>query len=89
MRILKQFVVPGKPLVIEETFPLSCSAEELRKFLLDSRGIACGWIGHYLGKTRKELEDLKQAGRLSIPDATSLQWLELFEAMRGEDVVGS
>ncbi len=87
MRILKQFAVAGKPLVIEETFPLSCSAAELRQFLLDSRGIACGWIGHYLGKTRKELEHLKQSGRLTIPDATSLQWLALFEEM-GTRMVG-
>ncbi|MFI5377870.1 MAG: cellulase family glycosylhydrolase [Tepidisphaerales bacterium] len=88
MRILRQFVVAGKPLVIEETFPLSCSADELRRFLLDSRGIACGWIGHYLGKTRKELEEMKQSGRLSMPDAISLSWLELFEAMRSQMVGG-
>ena len=83
MKVLKQFVVPGKPLVIEETFPLSCSPEELQQFLIASRGIACGWFGHYLGKTQQELEDQQKAGSLSMGDGVSLQWLLLFQALRG------
>src|SRR5207244_12510619 len=38
---LQKFAV-GKPLVIEETFPLTCGIDELRTFLLDSRPFACG-----------------------------------------------
>jgi hypothetical protein len=54
----------GKPLVIEETFPLSCSQEEFETFIRESRATAEGWISHYFGKTiaehRKE-GDLKNA----------------------------
>src|SRR5207247_4564345 len=38
-----------KPVVIEETFPLSCSSAEEETFLRESKEIACGWIGHYDG----------------------------------------
>jgi hypothetical protein len=48
MEGLRQFAV-GKPVVIEETFPLSCGPVELEEFLRASREIACGWIGHYDG----------------------------------------
>jgi len=50
MECLRKFSV-GKPVVIEETFPLSCGTDQLRQFLLESRSIACGWIGHYDGET--------------------------------------
>ncbi len=89
MRILKQFVVPSKPLVVEETFPLSCSPEELRQFLLESRGTACGWLGHYLGKTQTELEALKRSAPLSLSDAASLQWFQLFQELKGQMAGGN
>src|SRR5690606_9629648 len=41
----------GKPLIIEETFPLRCSPEELSDFFTASRTSACGWIGFYWGQT--------------------------------------
>lgn len=44
----------GKPVVIEETFPLHCSQEEFDEFLRRSRGAAAGWIGHYFGRTIAE-----------------------------------
>jgi hypothetical protein len=44
----------GKPIVIEETFPLHCSQEEFDEFLRRSRGVAAGWIGHYFGRTIAE-----------------------------------
>jgi len=54
----------GKPIVIEETFPMSCSHEEFATFITESRATAEGWISHYFGKTiaehRKE-KDLKNA----------------------------
>ncbi len=84
MNVLRHFVVPGKPLVIEETFPLTCSPDELRQFLLESRGTACGWIGHYLGKTQRELEAGRNAGTLTVGDDLSLQWLLLFQELRGQ-----
>ncbi|MCB1076575.1 MAG: cellulase family glycosylhydrolase [Verrucomicrobiae bacterium] len=46
----------GKPMVIEETFPLGCSQEELIDFLKRSRDIAEGVVSFYWGKTIAELE---------------------------------
>jgi hypothetical protein len=74
---LKQFVV-GKPVVIEETFPLSCSTVELEDFLKRSRGIACGWLGHYDGMTPEQLKDRRRLRTLTLPQAFFLDWLELF-----------
>lgn len=78
---LRKFAV-GKPLVIEETFPLSCSAEELKQFLLESRSIACGWMGHYDGKTIADLEPLEKARTIPLPQQFFLDWLRLFRDLR-------
>jgi hypothetical protein len=64
----------GKPVVIEETFPLACSAKELEEFIDESKKHAAGWIGFYWGKSPDELRRSK-----TIPDAMTLGWLELFE----------
>lgn len=45
-----------KPLVIEETFPLSCSLEELDEFIEGTRDRVDGWISHYFGHTISEHE---------------------------------
>jgi len=79
MRELRQYAV-GKPVVIEETFPLSCSATELEKFLLASREYACGWIGHYNGKAITEYEGKK----LTIAESLRLSWLKLFQKLTAE-----
>lgn len=81
---LKGFVVEGKPLVIEETFPLACSAAELRQFLLATRGTAHGWIGHYEGVTPEELEETRRAGTITLPEQFMLDWLNLFREVKGE-----
>lgn len=70
---LKGFAV-GKPVVVEETFPLKCSMSELEAFLKKSDGIAAGWIGFYWGKPPAELRKSKGIG-----EAITLGWLELFE----------
>ena len=44
----------GKPLVVEETFPLSCSIEELNEFIDGTSDKADGWISHYFGRTIEE-----------------------------------
>jgi hypothetical protein len=77
---LKQFAV-GKPVVIEETFPLTCSAAELEDFLRRSRGIACGWMGHYDGQTIEQLEDRKRSKTITIAQAMWLDWLTLFRKL--------
>ncbi len=64
----------GKPVVIEEMFPLKCSASELGEFIEKSRTTACGWIGFYWGKTPDEC---RQSNTLN--DALTLAWLELFQ----------
>lgn len=67
----------GKPVVIEEIFPLKCSVEELGEFIDRAKGKSAGWIGFYWGKTPDEL----RAGA-TIGDAIMRSWLELFQAKR-------
>jgi len=64
----------GKPVLIEETFPLACSPGELEEFIEASGKHAAGWIGFYWGKTPEELRRSREIG-----DALTLGWLELFE----------
>ncbi|HLJ97376.1 MAG TPA: cellulase family glycosylhydrolase [Gemmataceae bacterium] len=78
---LEKFAV-GKPVVIEETFPLACSTAELEEFLKRSRGTACGWMGHYDGMTPERLEDLKKVQPLTMAQAFYLEWLKLFRKGR-------
>ena len=66
----------GKPLVVEEMFPLSCSIEELEAFIDGSRNIADGWISFYWGKS---IEDYA-GGDLDIAGALIKSWLEHFRA---------
>jgi hypothetical protein len=70
---LRGFAV-GKPVVIEETFPLQAGLPEFGQFIAESRGIAAGWIGFYWGKPPAELRKSK-----SIGDAILLRWLEFFQ----------
>ncbi len=71
----------GKPVVIGETFPLSCSASEEESFLLQSRGLAQGWLGHWPDKSRSELAEQKLDGKTTIEDAVWLSWVELFQKL--------
>ena len=64
----------GKPVLIEETFPLKCSVQELEDFIEGSKPHAAGWIGFYWGKPPEELRRSKEVG-----DALTLGWLELFQ----------
>lgn len=64
----------GKPLVIEEMFPLNCSVADLDQFVNGSKRIASGWLGFYWGKTIAEY----QAQKGSATDAVTLDWLEYF-----------
>ena len=73
VKILSKFSI-GKPIVIEETFPLRCSIVELEEFIDLSRDVAAGWIGFFWGKTPNDLRGSKAAG-----DILELAWLELFQ----------
>jgi hypothetical protein len=66
----------GKPLVIEEMFPLKCSLPELRQFVSQSAKTVDGWIGFYWGRT---IEDYR-AEKPSVKSAWMQQWLEYFQA---------
>lgn len=74
---LREFA-EGKPVVIEETFPLKCSPKEFETFLTRSRDHAAGWIGFYWGQTPNELRRMRD-----IPSAMTLNWLEIFQRHRG------
>jgi hypothetical protein len=63
----------GKPVVVEETFPLKCSPRELDRFIDESQTLAAGWISFYWGKPPEELRQSEEMG-----DAILRQWLELF-----------
>ncbi len=73
LKTLAGFAV-GKPVLIEETFPLACSPKELEEFIEGSRKHATGVIGFYWGKPPEELRRSK-----TISDALTLAWLELFQ----------
>jgi hypothetical protein len=64
----------GKPVVIEETFPLACPLPKFKQFLEASKKDAAGWIGFYWGKTPDECRK-----STTIPDAMMLGWLEFFQ----------
>ncbi|MDD4869889.1 MAG: cellulase family glycosylhydrolase [Kiritimatiellae bacterium] len=66
----------GKPLVIEEMFPLACNVEELDTFIEGSRKMADGWIGFYWGKTIDEYS--KVSGNWGAVFARA--WLEYFRS---------
>jgi hypothetical protein len=80
LAILRQFAV-GKPVVVEETFPLGCSSAELKEFLLGSRRDACGWVGHYNGESIRQLESIRQSGKMTLQQSMWLAWLRLFQEM--------
>ncbi len=66
----------GKPVVIEETFPMNCSPAEYSDFIQASRGIAGGWLAHYWGLTP---EDLK--GTTDIVNGLLLDSLNVFQRL--------
>jgi hypothetical protein len=73
LKTLRGFSV-GKPVVIEETFPLKCSMAEFGQFLEQSDKHSAGCIGFYWGQSPDELRGSKK-----IQDTFTLGWLEFFE----------
>ncbi|MBN1361726.1 MAG: cellulase family glycosylhydrolase [Sedimentisphaerales bacterium] len=70
----------GKPLVIEETFALSCGIQELNAFIDGSRPAADGYLGFYWGKT---LDQYRQT-RDDIAAAIVADWLDYFRTKTPE-----
>ena len=44
----------GKPLVVEETFPLACTLDEMNRFVDGGKDRVDGWMSHYFGFTLEE-----------------------------------
>ena len=74
----------GKPLVIEEIFPLSADVETTAEFIRRSRTDANGWISFYWGKTPEEYG--QEPG---IQASVTGNWLRHFCALRGEMLGGT
>jgi len=74
LEVLAGFAV-GKPVVIEEMFPLHCSLATFDRFLVESRAVAAGWIGFYWGRTLAECR-----ASAALPDQLMAAWLARFEA---------
>ena len=66
----------GKPIVVEETFPMNCTPEEYADFLRRSRGIADGWLAHFWSLTPEELE-----GATEIADVLMRDSLDVFQRL--------
>ena len=77
---LKGFAAVGKPVVIEETFPLRCGRDEFELFLKKSEPHAAGVIGFYWGTPPEELKTEK-----GIASEMLLGWLEIFQK-RGKEL---
>ncbi len=80
---LRGFAAAGKPVVIEETFPLKCSIEAMTEFLDQSRPHSQGWISFYWGRPPEELR------RSNImADAILAEWLDQFQKWRSRAPTG-
>lgn len=73
--VVSAFARVGKPVLIEETFPLQCTFAEFSEFVSRSREFAAGWVGFYWGKTRDEYRK-----GTTFVDGLMAAWLEYFEA---------
>jgi hypothetical protein len=72
LETLKGFSI-GKPVMVEETFPLKCSPKELDEFISQAGPLAAGWVSFYWGTTPDELQKTNTIGA-----AIQRDWLERF-----------
>lgn len=66
----------GKPVLIEETFPMKCPPAEWREFLEKSRGLAQGWLGQYWSLSPKDIE-----GSTDVVDGRLRGQFEVFQSL--------
>jgi len=64
----------GKPIVVEEMFPLKCSIPELQQWIDESSDVCDGWISFYWGRTVQQYRSDE-----SLRSAIVAQWLEHFQ----------
>jgi Cellulase (glycosyl hydrolase family 5) len=66
----------GKPIVVEETFPLHCTSKEYADFLRRSRATASGWLAHFWSLTPDDLR-----GKTDAPSVLMLESLDSFRVL--------
>lgn len=80
---LKAYEV-GKPLLIEEMFPLKCSQQDLIRFVRESSEIADGWISFYWGQTPQQLRQRPESG---LAEAITANWLEAYQKFSADPIL--
>lgn len=80
LKSLKAYEV-GKPLVVEEMFPMKSGIDELTTFVRQSRSHVDGWISFYWGATADELRAKEDGG---IAEAITAKWLDTFQELSSE-----
>ena len=63
----------GKPVLVEETFPLHCGQDALLETMERSRGTVDGWVSFYWGRTAEEYD-----GNKELAAAIIAKWLRAF-----------
>jgi hypothetical protein len=66
----------GKPIVIEETFPLSCGIADMDDFLKRSKSRTAGYVSFYWGRT---IPEYAAATEKKLTAALIGAWLEYFQ----------
>ncbi len=74
VRALKVYEL-GKPLVVEEFFPLHCSLEEASEFVNATRPLVDGWVSFYWGVTSDEYVQ-----RDNVTSGLMVKWLRWFQS---------
>jgi hypothetical protein len=76
---IKGFAAAGKPVLVEETFPLRCTSDELAQVMRRTEGTVAGWVGFYWGETA---DACRRSG--TIAGAMTAEWLDLFQKHAAE-----
>ena len=68
----------GKPLIVEEFFPLRCGIDEMEQFIEGARELSDGWISFYWGRTVEEYGRDPGGG---LAAAIKAAWLKRFKEL--------
>ena len=72
-KILREFHIKDKPLLIEELFPIKAHTPELSAFLSENAKLIAGCISFYWGRTPQELAESRD-----VTDVVLRTWLPEF-----------
>jgi hypothetical protein len=70
----------GKPVVVEEFFPIRCTTKDLGQFMARCKPFVDGWIGFYWGRTPEEL-----TATGTIADAITAEYLRFLQTQKSGD----